>query len=864
MTPWRTAWTIARRDLSARFKGLRLLLICLFLGVGALAAIGTLTGAIQSELASRGRTILGGDVEVAVWQRAANPAESAAFARAGKVSGGMRLQAMARAGDLAAPVELKAIDQAWPLVGQFTLQDGRSAGAPAPDTAWLAEGAAQRLGVKPGDFITIGSLPLKVGGIIASEPDRLGEGFTLGPVVIVAADVPQRAGLTAPGAMYRAKYRIAMGPGGDAQSFADRLKKQFPSSGFELRTRDNASPGAERFVSRMGDFLVLVGLAALAIAGIGIGGGVSSYLEARRGSVATLKVLGATSGDIARVYLLQVGVAALIGSGLGLIAGVLVTPILAAALGRLLPVSPGLVFDPGALAKAALYGLLIALVFAAPPLLSARRFPAMALLRARVSPLKQSWRDAVLPVGLGMAAIAALALLTTTAKLVTAWFLGGSLALLLLLGALGWLIRWLASRLPRPKAPLLRIALANLHRPGAQTAALVTALGFGLAAFVTLAAIQTSLDANIAARVPQRAPDYFVLDVPKARGTEFVAAVTKVAPAAKVRLVPALRGAILAYGPQNAMIRVADLKEIPEEAWPLRGERGLTYSDDIPEGNAVTAGKWWPRAYTGEPLVSIDEKLAAALNLKLGDRLTIGLLGVERTARIASLRRIDWDSMGFNYVLVFSPNAIEDAPHNLAATITLTPLPGGEGLGVGVQHQRPNTPTQPPPPGGGAKKGELLRSLVRAFPASSVIEVGGVLTQARDLLRQVSLAILAAASVAVLAGIAVLLGAIAAARTARVYDNVILRVLGASRRQLLVLQLAEYALLATVLAGVALALGSGIAWLVVVKLFTFEWLPNWTEVLAVLGMGLALVIGFALAASLPLLRAKPAQALREL
>ena len=869
MPAWRTAWTIARRDLSARFKGLRLLLVCLFLGVGALAAIGTLTGAIERELASRGRTILGGDVEVAVWQRAASASENAAFAKAGKVSGGMRLQAMARAGDLAAPIELKAVDAAWPLVGQFKLKDGRTAGAPPAGSAWLAEGAAERLGVAPGASVTIGSLTLRVGGIIADEPDRLGEGFTLGPVVIVAADVPARAGLIAPGSMYRAKYRIAAGPGSDAQGLADRLKKQFPSSGFELRTRDNASPGAERFVSRMGDFLVLVGLAALAIAGIGIGGGVASYLEARRGSVATLKVLGATSGDIARVYLLQVGVAALIGSGLGLVAGVLVTPLLGAALGTLLPVSPGLVFDPGALAKAALYGLLIALVFAAPPLLSARRFPAMALLRARVSPLKQNWRDAVLPVGLGIGAIAALALLTTKAKLVTAYFLGGSLALLLLLGGLGWLIRWLASRLPRPKAPLLRIALANLHRPGAQTGALVTALGFGLAAFVTLAAIQTSLDANIMARVPSRAPDYFVLDVPKARGAEFVAAVTTVAPAAKVRLVPALRGAILAYGPQNAMIRVADMKEIPEEAWPLRGERGLTYSDDVPEGNVVTAGKWWPHNYTGEPLVSIDEKLAAALNHKLADQLTIGLLGVERTARIASLRRIDWDSMGFNYVLVFSPNAIEDAPHNLAATISLgaepAPLPVGEGPGVGAQQSTGQyTPTQPPPPGGGAKKGELLRSLVRAFPASSVIEVGGVLTQARDLLRQVSLAILAAASVAVLAGIAVLLGAIAAARAARVYDNVILRVLGASRRQLLVLQLAEYALLATVLAGVALALGSGIAWLVVVKLFSFDWLPDWTEVLAVLGMGLALVIGFALAASLPLLRAKPAQALREL
>ena len=841
MNRWATAWTIARRDLSARFKGLRLLLVCLFLGVGALAAIGTLTGAIERELASRGRTILGGDLEVAVWQRSVSTDEAAAFAAAGQVSGGMRLQAMARtgarAGDLAAPIELKAVDAKWPLVGRLRLKDGRSAGSPPADSAWLAEGAAERLGVAPGGSITVGTRQLKVAGIIADEPDRLGEGFTLGPVVIVNADFPARAGLTAPGAMYRSKYRIALPAGRDPQAVADSLKAKYPSAGFELRTRDKAAPGAERFVSRMGDFLVLVGLAALAIAGIGIGGGVASYLEARRSSVATLKVLGATSGDIARVYLLQIGAAALVGSAAGLVAGVLVTPLLAAALGSLLPVSPGLVFDPGALARAALYGLLIALVFAAPPLLTARRFPAMALLRARVTPLRQSWRDAALPVGLGMSAIAALALLTTKAKLVTAWFLGGALTLLLLLGALGWLIRWLAAHAPRPKAPLLRIALANLHRPGAQTGALVTALGFGLAAFVSLAGIQTSLDANIAARVPQRAPDYFVLDVPKDRSGEFQAAVAQIAPAAKVRMVPALRGAILAYGPEAAMIRVADLKEIPEEAWPLRGERGLTYSDNVPEGNSVTKGQWWPAGYTGEPQVSIDEKLAAALDLQLGDKLTIGLLGVERSARITSFRRIDWDSMGFNYVLVFSPNAIEDAPHNLAATINLPK---------------------------GTPQGDLLRTLVRAFPSSSVIEVGGVLNQARDLLRQVSLAILSAASVAVLAGIAVLLGAIAAARAARTYDNVILRVLGASRGQLLALQLAEYGLLSALLAGVALALGSGIAWLVVVQLFGFDWLPDWPQVLAVLGLGLGLVNLFALAASLPLLRARPAQALREL
>ena len=747
------------------------------------------------------------------------------------------MQAMARAGDLAAPVELKAVDQAWPLVGRLSLTDGRKVGAPDEGEVWIGQGAADRLGIGPGATISIGTAALKVGGIIADEPDRLSEGFALGPVVIAHLDAPAKAGLIAPGAMYRAKYRIALPAAADPEQVVDNLKHQFPSSGFELRTRDRAAPGAERFVARMGDFLILVGLAALVIAGIGIGGGVSSYLEARRGAVATLKVLGATSGDIARIYLLQIAAAALVGSIAGLAAGVVVTPLLAKALGQLLPVATGFTLDPWSLLRAALFGLLVATVFAAPPLLAARRFPAMALFRARVAPLASRWRDAVIPVTLGLAGIVALSLIGSRQPELVLGFLGGAATVLLLLGALGWSIRRLAARLPRPERPLLRIALSNLHRPGAQTGALVTALGFGLSAFVLLAAIQTSLDANIQSRVPQRAPDYFVLDVPRDRAAEFTATVQREAPGAKVRTVPALRGSILAYGPAERMIRVSSLKEIPENAWPLRGERGLTYSDAVPEGNVVTAGTWWPKDYAGEPLVSIDERLAEALDLKIGDQLSIGLLGVERTAKIASFRRIDWDSLGFNYVLVFSPNAIADAPHNLAAMIDLPK---------------------------DTQRGAMLRTLVRSFPSSSVIEVGGVLTQARDLLRQVSLAILAAASVAVLAGIAVLLGAIAAARASRVYDNVILRVLGASRRQLLGLQLAEFALLATVLAGVALALGTGTAWLVVVKLFEFDWLPDWAAVFTTLGLGLALVILFALAASLPLLRAKPAQALREL
>ncbi|MBD2841253.1 ABC transporter permease [Erythrobacter rubeus] len=841
---WSGAWRIARRDLNARFRGLRLLLVCIFLGTGALAAIGTLTAAIERELAASGQVLLGGDLEVEVWQRDLTAEEQAALSEYGTLSGGTRLQAMATAGSgdnsRAAPVELKAVDESWPLYGTLTLADGSETGAPTGTDAYLARGAFDRLEIEIGDRFTVGTVELTAAGIIENEPDRLSEGFQLGPTVLVAEDVPLDGGLLQPGSLYQSKYRVAFNDlGEDPEAIEEELNEAFPNAGFDFRSRDRAAPGADRFVRQMSDFLTLVGLAALVIAGIGIAGGVSSYLDARRTSIATLKVLGASSRDIVCIYALQIGVAAIIGSAAGLAVGVLITPLLGSALQGLLPVESGFVIEPAPLLLAGAYGLLVAFAFAAAPLLRARSFPAMALMRSRIVPLSRDKR-ALIATAAGIAAICALALLTTAQPQLSGGFLLGAGGALIALAALGLIIQYIARRLPRPSNPLLRSALSNIHRPGAPTGSLVTALGFGLAAFVLLAAIQSAIDGNIESRVPREAPDYFVLDVPVDGRDRFEELITTRYPAATIRAVPTMRGAVLAYGPQDEMTRVADLEELPEGAWVLRGERGITYSDTIPAGNRVVEGEWWDASYSGEPLVSIDTDFAEAVGLEIGDYLTIGILGTERDVRIANIREIDWENMGFNFTLVFSSNAISDAPHNLSATVELPDVADAQ------------------------EQGSLLRDLVQEFPSSSVVEVGEVLTEARTILQQVSLATLAAAAVAVLAGLAVLMGAIAAARAARMYDTVVLRVLGASRRQILMMQLAEYGLIALALAGVALALGSTLGWVIITQLFEFDWLPDWGEVLAVLGLGLVMVLAFALGGSLPLLRAKPAQALREL
>lgn len=833
MLPLATLWRIARRDLATRIRGLRLLAVCLFLGVATLAAIGSLTSGITSELERRGQTILGGDIEFALPQREASPEEMAGFRSIGTPSATVRLRAMANApGGDALLSELKAIDGAYPLYGAMRLESGARRGPPPPGAIWIGKDLASRLDLKVGGDVKFGEKRFRIDGIIAEEPDRLGEGFALGPVAIIGlADLPATQ-LIQPGSLYESKYRVRLPVDADPAAIGKRLTAAFPDAGWKITDRSNGAPGTRRFIERMGQFLSLVGLAALVIAGIGVGNGVASYLAGKRPGLATLKVLGADSGTVLRIYGLQILAVAAVAIGAGLVVGALAPSLIGWIAGDVLPVKPGFALYPLPLMVSAVYGLLIAVAFALPPLAATRSVPAAGLYRAIVDGGARIDRRTAIAVGAALTATVALAVGTARDPLFALSFIGAAAALLLILVGLGWLVRRTASRLPRPKRPLLRLALANLHRPGSATGALVVALGLGLTLFVTLAAIQTSITAEIARTVPQRAPSFFILDIPRDRAGQFRSLVTAAAPDAAVNLIPALRGSITEFAGQ----RVDDLAELPEGAWVLRGDRGLTYSPTLPNGSTLVAGKWWPTGYKGPPLVSVEQEVAASLGLKIGDTLSVNVLGVEVQAKVASLRTVEWDNFGLNYVLVFSPGTFDAAPHNMVATVAVPPK----------------------------AEAALARSIPRAFPSASLIEVRDVVSQVTTLLTQMSQAIAAAASIAILAGIAVLIGAIAASRERRVYDSVILKLLGATRSQILGAQGLEYAVLAGILAALALGLGLASAWYVVTQLFDFRFAPDPVIVGLTLlgGAGLSFLIG--IAGSWPLLSAKPAQALRSL
>lgn len=824
-------WRISRRDLSTRIRGLRLLAICLFLGVATLAAIGSLTAGISEELSRRGQTILGGDVEIGIAQRQASAAELSAMRKVGAVSETVRLRAMA-IGEDSLLAELKAVDSLYPHYGSLKLAGTGTAKTPERGEIYIGPTLSDRLDIKQNETVRFGEATFKVAGIIAEEPDRLGEGFTLGPVAIINMSSLRDTKLIQPGSMYEAKYRIKLPPQQDATAIAKSLEAQFPSAGWEITDRSNGAPGTRRFIERMGQFLTLVGLAALVIAGIGVGNGVGSYLASKRAGIATLKVNGADCGVIFRIYMLQILAVSIGAIFVGLAVGSVMPLAIGWVAGDILPVAPGYTIHPIPLAVSALYGLLIAIAFALPPLARARTVPAAGLFRSIVEGDSRIDRRSLAWVIGAIFAIIAVAVGTAREPLFSLAFVGAAFCLLLLLTGIAWLLRFVVTRLPRPKAPLPRLALANLHRPGAQTQALVVALGLGLTLFVTLATIQTSISSEIKNSIPERAPSFFILDIPRDGADRFTRIVKDADPAASVNMIPALRGTIVEFGGQ----RVDQLKELPEGAWVLNGDRGLTYSAELPKGSEVVAGKWWPTDYKGPPLISLEAEVAATLGLKVGDSMTVSLLGVEVPAKIASLRTVKWDNFGLNYVIVFSPGSLDAAPHNMVATLTVS---------------KP-------------AEAVLAKALPPAFPSASLIEVGEVTAQITTLLSQMAQAIAAAASIAILAGIAVLVGAIAAARQSRIYDSVIMKLLGSSRGQILGAQALEYGILALVLGLLSLALGLAAGWYVVVQIFDFSFAPD-PAILAITlvgGAGITFVLG--MAGSLPILAARPAEALRSL
>ena len=837
----------ALREMRGGLRGFYVFIACIALGTMAIAGVGSLAASLSDGLAREGQVILGGDLQFTLTQREAKPDELRFLQDHGTVSGSAYLRAMARTpGGEATLVELKAVDKTYPLFGTVTLDPAQpfSDALAQHDGVYGAvadETLMARLAIKPGTRVTVGNATLEIRAKLANEPDKLATGIGFGPRLLVNDDALRATGLVQPGSLVRWRYRVRLPASGDtdaaAKAVTEQAQKEFPQAGWDIRNRSNASPQLERNVDRFTQFLTIVGLTALLVGGVGVGNAVKSHLDRRRETIATMKALGASGARVFSIYLTQVMILALIGGAIGAVLGAALPFAVSWIFGAIIPLPLIPALHPSEMALAMLYGLLTALAFALWPLGRAHDVPVGALFRDVVAG-QPSWprRIYIAATTVAVLALGTLAVGLAYDRRVAIIYVGVAACVFVLLRLVGSLLMWIARHAPRVRATGLRMAIANIHRPGALTPTIVLSLGLGIALLVTVIEIDANLRNQFANELPSKAPSFYFLDIPSTEAKPFDDFVKTQAPGAKLEEVPMLRGRIISANG----IKAEDLKPKEEAAWVLQSDRGITYSGTVPEGSRIVEGKWWGPDYQGPPLVSFEKKIAEGLGLKLGDPVTVNVLGRDFTVKIANMRTLDWQNLGINFVMVFSPHAFDGAPHTHLATLT---YPDG------------GTPAQ---------EAKIIRAVAEKYPMVTTVRVKDALDAIGAIVQNLVLAIRGASGLTLLVAALVLGGALAAGHRHRVYDAVILKTLGATRTRLLGAYTIEYLLLGTATAVFGVLSGSAAGWLIVTELMhlRFSWQP--LPALAASAAAVLVTIALGLAGTFKALGQKPAPVLRNL
>lgn len=840
------AFRFSLREMRGGLSGFMIFLACIALGVAAIGGVNSVAQAITSGVANQGQTLLGGDLRFQINQRDTSQAERSFLDRLGTVSRSANMRSMARLEDGSdqSLVEAKAVDEAYPLYGALVTAPALSKqdlfgeksgvfGAAAPDLLF------DRLNVKIGDRLKLGSATFELRARLVSEPDAVSDGFGFAPRLMVSTEGLAASGLIQPGSLVENAYKIRLPAGAseaDIKGIQEQAAKDFPEAGWSIRSRSNAAPALSSNIERFSQFLTLVGLTALVVGGVGVANAVRAYLDGKRAVIATFKSLGASGGFVFTVYLVQILMIAGLGVVLGLVLGALMPFAASAALQSVIPVPAEGGFYPGALAMAALFGLLVTLAFALLPLGRARDVPATALFREMGFEGRGFPRPPYVGAAIGIALLlAALAILFSGDRRIASIFVGATIFAFLVLRLVGGLVQWAAKKSPRVRSVALRLAIGNIHRPGALTPSVVLSLGLGLTLLVTLALIDGNLRRQISGSLPERAPNFFFVDIQSNDVDAFSTLIGSQAPQGTLLKVPMLRGRVMALNG----VDVGKVNVPSEGAWVLRGDRGLTYEAKQPANATLTEGTWWPDNYAGEPLVSFSAEEGREIGLKLGDTITVNVLGRNVTARIANFRQVEWETMGINFVMVFSPNTFAGAPHGWLATLT-----------------EKNTST--------ADDARLLNAVTRAFPAVTTVRVKDALDIVNRLVAQLGTAIRAAAGVALFASVLVLAGALAAGNRARIHDAVVLKTLGATRKTLIAAFSLEYMLIGLATAIFALVAGGVAAWFVVARIMTLpsHFMPE--VAVATIVFALVITVGIGLAGTWRVLGHKAAPVLRNL
>lgn len=842
----RGLFRLAFRDLRGDLRRFGIFLACLALGVGTIALVGSVSAALQAALTQNARLLLGGDMVASLSYRPANDAELVYLKGLGELSQQVSVMGRATSGEETAFLSLRAVDGAYPLVGSADIE--AEPGAKLADLLARKDGVdgivadsllLDRLHLKLGDQVTIGKETFAIRGVIRSLPDSLSNSMQFGIPVLLSIDALPSTGILGPGVLARYQYKLKLGTT-PFDTAAAGLRTAFPDAGWQIDAPSDATTDLARFFTLFGRFLVIVGLSSLVVGGVGVSSAISAYVTERQRAIATFKALGATGARLLTHYAIQLTVLSVIGIGLGLILGAILTLVALPIIGGLVGLPLSAVIDLPALLVAAGFGGLTAFAFGLVPLWRVLKLRPAMLFRSAGAAVEGGigWRDLlspglVLPLLVAAVLFYELAILTTKREEIVMWYMVGAVGGFLVLRLAAWLLQLVIRILPPLPGALLRNAMKAIARPGAPAPIVVLSLGLGLALLLLIALVDGNLRHQLDREALPNAPSFAFMDL----FDDEVASLedwTKAKPNVEdFKALPMLRGTLSTVdGTKLADLGASANSDV---AALMDQEVPLTYSAALPDYSTISEGTYWPADYKGPPEVSVASRLQKALGLKLGQKLDFLIAGETVSAVITSFRDITWRDGSVNFSFVFSPGTFDDFS---VSSIGLLKVTNGT-----------ERTTQ--------------KELVDTFPDLIFLPTSEAVATFASVLGNITTAVEVIGGLAVASGALVLAGAMLAGRRQREADAVVMKVMGSTRGGIVAAYIVEYATLGLLSALFATGLALVGTWAFVTHVLEIDLFINFGLVLGVTSATVLLTVAVGVTATWSALSVRPARFLRE-
>ena len=831
---------LSLRELKGSFNEFKIVMISIFLGVFIITAVGSLSKNLKHEINNKSSELLGGDFELSTTYQEFPIKIKEWLEKNGKTSLIVELRTMLTSNQSVGLkrriVELKAVDQNWPLKGVPIIVPNKSINKSLKmnnnnnnNGALIDASLQKQLEIKVGDVLQLGKTKIQINGIIKKEPDRMFSFATFGSRLLISNATLKASGLVIPGSLV--KYKIKFIPNNKNIDLSF-LNKFVQGTNISIKNIKNSTNNFNSFIDKTSLFISLVGLITLLISGVGISNGVKGYLIKKIKNIAIFKALGAQNSIVFKIYFFQIIFIFLISIIPALIAGISIPFLLKTLISDsfLSTFEPFIFWEP--IIISFLFGLIVCILFTIIPISKTYEIKPIQLLRlsAHHSLNNYSKKISALLLILIFALCFLIFKLTNDIKL-SFYIFGVVLISFLILKGMTNLFFLFFRKLKFKIGSLLEIARKSLIRPDTFAKSIVISFSIGLALLITLNIIEESLEHKIANTINKQAPNYFLIDIQPNQINQVKALTAEFIGEDSLNAQPMLRGRVTAIN----NLKVENLKINKDVNWVLKRDRAFSWSNKTPKNVKIISGEWWPNDYTGPLLLSIGDKVAKGLNVKIGDKIQFNILGRNFEAEIFNTREIIWQNMDINFIFILSKNKIQNAPHSWIATTTNT-------------NKEMNN--------------ALIEKIVSNFSNISSVSVEETYVAIKSILNLLITIVNSIAFITLLSGVIVLAGILNVSKKDKLYEVAIFKILGARPKKIIFLWLQEFLIIGLMASLISILIGMSVSFILVTYIFQIDYYFNYITLITLSLIVPVLITIVSFIKMLKLIYSKPLDVLR--